>query len=177
MAGRKPSAARLPYLRGAVTTAPARIHRARLYESAAATILGEAVRSRDGYETGGILLGRLDADGTAEIRHAGDPGPVAVRRSNFFLRDLDHAQRLAERAFTRDGSVWVGDWHTHIAAAPVPSDRDLDTCARLLADPDLQFDAVVSIIVAGQGDWTEPGAAAWVCYPDHAEAVHLVVKQ
>jgi integrative and conjugative element protein (TIGR02256 family) len=159
-----------------VTAVPGGIHRVLIRGSAAATILGEAVRSRDGYETGGILLGHLHNGGTAEIRHAGDPGLVAVRQPTFFLRDLDHAQRLAEKAFTRDGSIWIGEWHTHPAAAPVPSDRDLDTYARLLADPDLDFQVVVSIILAGQGDWSDPVVAcAWACYPERAEAVPLVV--
>jgi len=160
-----------------VTSVPGGINRVRLCRSAAATIRREAVHSRDGDETGGIPLGLLHEGGAAEVRHAGDPGPVAVRRPTFFLRDLDHAQHLAEKAFTRDRSVWIGEWHTHPTSAPVPSDRDLDTYARLLADPDLRFDAVVAIIVSGQGDWTAPVACAWVCYPDRAEAVPLVVHQ
>ena len=139
-----------------------------------AAIYREAGRSRDGNETGGILLGHLH-DGAAEIRTAGGPGPVAVRQPTFFLRDLDHARRLAGEAFARDGSVWIGEWHTHPTAAPVPSDRDLHTYARLLADPDLGFESLVAIIIAATDPgWVDPIARAWICYPNRAEAVPLL---
>jgi len=160
-----------------VTAFAGGIRRVQLCEPAAATILRKAAQSRDGDETGGILLGHLRDGGTAEVRSAGGPGPSAVRRPTFFLRDLEHARRLAEEAFTRDGSIWIGEWHTHPDTAPVPSDRDQDTYARLLADPELRFEVVVSIILAGQGDWTDPVAYAWACYPDRADRVALVVER
>ncbi|MEV4364463.1 Mov34/MPN/PAD-1 family protein [Nonomuraea sp. NPDC049625] len=153
------------------------IRRVQLCRPAAATILREASESRDGRETGGILLGHVRADGTVEVRCAGGPGPVAVRQPRFFLRDLDHAWCIAEEAFARDGSTWIGEWHTHPTTAPMPSDRDLYTYVRLLADPDLHFEVVLSIIVVGQGDWSDPVACAWACYPNRAEGVPLVVDR
>jgi integrative and conjugative element protein (TIGR02256 family) len=155
---------------------PQRVHRVRVSESALATIRYEATRSSDGNETGGILLGHVHPDGTAEVRHAGDPGPVAVRRPTFFLRDLHHAQQLAAEAFDRDGSVWIGEWHTHPTTAPIPSDRDLDTYARLLADPDLQFHVIISMIISASDHlWDAPISRAWACYPDRAEPVPMVL--
>lgn len=113
----------------------------------------EAARSRDGNETGGILLGQLHNEGIAEIRTAGGPGPAAVRQPAFFLRDLDHARRLAADRFAEEGSVWIGEWHTHPTGSPAPSHRDLHTYAQLLADPELGFDAVVAVILTA----TDPG--------------------
>jgi integrative and conjugative element protein (TIGR02256 family) len=101
-------------------------------------ILKEAIASRDGNETGGILLGHdVDAAGTIVVMEAGDPGPGAVRRRDFFRRDLDHAQRLADEAFRRNQAVWVGEWHTHVVGDDVPSGLDLKTYRGFLADSEL----------------------------------------
>src|SRR4051812_24966041 len=79
---------------------------------AAATISAEAAASRDGRETGGILLGH-DEGTQLYVTVAGDPGVGAVRSADRFLRDLEHARLLADAAYQRDGSVWIGEWHTH----------------------------------------------------------------
>lgn len=174
MARFQPAAAGLPHLRGPSVTGPVPIRCARLGSRAAAVIEAEAPRSRDGYETGGILLGRIEGD-VADVRDAGRPGPRAVRKPRFFLRDLENAQRLADLSFQRDGSVWIGEWHTHTAGEPVPSNLDLHTYTQLLADPNLRFEVLVSVILTAVNDWHEPVAAAWACYPDRAETVPLVV--
>ncbi|MFI7520629.1 Mov34/MPN/PAD-1 family protein [Micromonospora globbae] len=150
------------------------IRRVHLTAVAHAVISRECGRSQDGNETGGILLGHLH-DGVAEVRVAGRPGPTAVRQPAFFLRDLGYAQQLAHDAFTHDGSIWVGEWHTHLAAAPVPSERDLATYARLLADPDLGFETVVAIIAVANPQWDRPAAYAWACSGNQAVAVPMVL--
>ncbi|MCG5435384.1 Mov34/MPN/PAD-1 family protein [Micromonospora foliorum] len=151
------------------------VQRVHLTPAAHTVFSRECGRSLDGNETGGILLGHLH-EGVAEVRVAGDPGPTAVRQPDFFLRDLGHARQLAHDAFTRDGSIWIGEWHTHLAAAPVPSERDLATYARLLADPDLGFEAIVSIIAVANPGWDRPAAYAWTCFGDQAVAVPLILS-
>ena len=67
----------------------------------------------DGREIGGILLGRgPDDDGVIEIVEAGDPGPNADRRNDFFLRPKI-AYDLADgwRA-TVGGEVFHGPKHS-----------------------------------------------------------------
>jgi integrative and conjugative element protein (TIGR02256 family) len=151
-----------------------RIEQVVLAPAAALTIREEALRSADGNETGGLLLGHVEEQPTASawVRSAGDPGPAAVHRPAFFLRDLHHAQRLAAEAFARDGSEWIGEWHTHPGASPIPSARDLHTYLGFLTDPRLRFDAFVAVIVVAQaGVWYQPQAHAWVCY--HRTAVRV----
>lgn len=126
------------------------------------TIAHEAQASRDGTETGGILLGTTEGNSLV-IRHAGGPGQYAVRRATFFQRDLNHAQALGDQAFERDRSVWVGEWHTHLAAPGVPSSRDIATYQDLLADPELAFDFFVAMILADPtNSWTQPQIATWL---------------
>jgi integrative and conjugative element protein (TIGR02256 family) len=97
------------------------------------------------------------------IRHCGDPGPRAVRQPAHFERDLAHAQKLAEQAADLDGSVWLGEWHTHLLELPVPSQRDLMTYRALLFDAELGFPRILSLIVLSDpgGEWPDPRIFAW----------------
>src|SRR5205807_598109 len=111
-------------------------------------IVGEAPSSVDGRETGGILLGHDPGPGAIpQITVAGDPGPRADRRPDGFNRDLEHARRLADAAFARDGSIWIGEWHTHPGGPPCPSPMDMTTYTSLLEDDELGFVRLLSLIV------------------------------
>lgn len=137
----------------------------RVEEPALETIHALAPESADGRETGGILLGRGPVpDGVVVIEQAGDPGPAAVRRRDFFLRDRLHAQALADTAWLDREAVWVGDWHTHPMGGPSPSRRDLRTYAGLLAAAELGFEVFVSIIVVPDDDlgWGRPQLHPWI---------------
>lgn len=139
---------------------------AEIRPEAANRIMKLAAVSTDGRETGGILLGRgPDANGLIIIEEAGDPGPDADRRPDYFLRDLAHAQRLAAAAWERDKAVWVGEWHTHPKGPIHPSARDLDTYAGLMTDTSLDFRAFVSIIVVPDPDWARPRLVPWMLAP------------
>ncbi|MDJ0356626.1 Mov34/MPN/PAD-1 family protein [Paenarthrobacter sp. PH39-S1] len=118
----------------------------RIAPRALSLITREAIRSRDGLETGGILLG-TDGHNGIVIRHAGEPGPKARRGSHRFLRDLAHARQLAEVAWKEDRSQWIGEWHTHPSGDLAPSSYDLDSYSRHLRDPELGFDRFIAIIV------------------------------
>jgi integrative and conjugative element protein (TIGR02256 family) len=124
-----------------------------------------AALSEDGRETGGILLGRGPRDEERiEILNAGDPDPRAIRRPDFFLRDLEHAKDLAERDWRDSRAIWVGEWHTHLNRVPAPSRADLATYVRLLGGAELEFELFVSVIVtAGKDDdWRNPELFPWV---------------
>lgn len=113
--------------------------------------------ARDGCETGGILLGHQEGR-TFRVTVAGDPGPMAIRTPDRFRRDPDHAQQLADQAWTDDRSVWIGEWHTHPRGPVAPSDLDLNTYLSLLQDPELGLQDFLSIIVI-------PNSRAAVLYP------------
>ncbi|MFE9748313.1 Mov34/MPN/PAD-1 family protein [Saccharothrix saharensis] len=123
------------------------VRRIVLTPDSARTVQHTAAEADDGAETGGILLGRVDRDGSAHVRHAGTPGPAAIRAPDYFLRDLAHARLLADAAFRADGSIWIGEWHTHLRSDAVPSPLDVHTYLTLLSDPVLAFDVVIAIVV------------------------------
>ncbi|MGQ3383258.1 Mov34/MPN/PAD-1 family protein [Glutamicibacter sp. TV12E] len=118
----------------------------KISDSARASINREAKRSYDGLETGGILLGTETRSGNIIIRHAGDPGPGAQRGQNTFIRDLEHAQKLAQTAWNTDKSEWIGEWHTHPSGPLSPSNVDLHSYLRHLHDRELAFARFVAII-------------------------------
>lgn len=124
------------------------------------TIQQEVAAETDGLETGGILLGH-DLGDTLHITMAGDPGPRAKRTSDRFLRDRDHAARLADLAWKTDRAQWLGEWHTHPATPPVPSPIDLTSYARHLQDPDLNFNRFVSVII-GLNEQDQTVGAGWM---------------
>ena len=133
---------------------------------AALDMIGQVARaSQDGLETGGVLLGH-DRGDLVEITVAGDPGPAAERQPTRFRRDLANAQQLGDDAFEADGSVWLGEWHTHPMGLTTPSELDLRSYAEMLADPELGFTRFVCfIITAGDAAWTTPLLWPWVVYP------------
>jgi integrative and conjugative element protein (TIGR02256 family) len=132
---------------------------------ARADILRLASESRDGRETGGILLGHgPDLDGLVQVELAGDPGPNAQRHSDFFLRDLDHARALAEKAWSTSRAVWIGEWHTHPRGGHAPSSSDLRTYMTLLSIAELEFELFTAVIVTAgsEKDWSNPRLWSWL---------------
>jgi integrative and conjugative element protein (TIGR02256 family) len=147
----------------------------RLSESAGMVILEEARASSDGTETGGILLGHDRGDGSIEVTVAGAPGPHALRTANRFTRDLAHAEALADAAYEEDGSVWVGEWHTHPKGPPEPSDVDLRTYLSHLSDSRLGFERFVCLIAlpCPEHAWEHISLTAWIVYDHVVEVAEL----
>jgi integrative and conjugative element protein (TIGR02256 family) len=143
-------------------------------------LLTAAQLAADGKETGGILLGHDQGmAGGFVIRHCGDPGPRAVRQRAHFERDLAHAQKLADQAADRDGSVWLGEWHTHLLELPVPSLHDLMTYRALLFDVELGFPRFLSLIVLSGpgGEWSCPRIFAWSVTASSMGSLAVAVEQ
>jgi hypothetical protein len=150
----------LPHLRGPVTSGTTRIQQVVLTPFAAATIRNEVLGSADGNETGGILLGHIDGNVTAQVLRAG--GRTSRCASTHVL-----PARSTPRQATRHRGVpprWQRvDWrmaHPPDGSA-APSLGDLHTHFRFVADPQLQFDAFISIILAAPllAPGTKPGRA------------------
>ncbi len=134
----------------------------------------EAARSADGTETGGVLLGFEDPDGVHHwVTQAGGPGPNAVRSAVRFVRDLDHARALAAAAYEVDGSLWIGDWHTHPGGPAMLSSIDLNSYRNVLASSDMDSFLAILLLPGTEG-WTEPWVAGWKVTPEEVRSVELV---
>ena len=147
-----------------------------LQASALETITMEIFGSAPDLETGGILLGHAPGDrADLHVTVAGDPGPNAVHEPRRFLRDPAHAQKLADRAWADHQAVWIGEWHTHPAAGPKPSDIDLRSYLQHLEDPELQFTEFLSLIVASTD--AGPTVAAWIVTSTYLIEASLSVSE
>jgi integrative and conjugative element protein (TIGR02256 family) len=134
----------------------------------------EAGRSEDGNETGGILLGFEEIrSGSFWVTQAGGPGPKAERSPTFFCRDLDHAERLAEHAFSIDGSQWIGDWHTHPGGPCTLSYVDLRSYREVLGHSDLEVFLAI-LLLPGSAGWLDPRAAAFLVSASDVERVSII---
>ena len=124
------------------------------------TVRREVAAGSRRLETGGILLGH-DFGDLLQVTVAGEPGPKSQRSRDRFLRDRDHAARLAAVAWEADRAQWIGEWHTHPTTPPVPSPIDLASYARHLQDPDLSFDRFLSVII-GLDDQRQVLVVGWI---------------
>ncbi|MEZ0108758.1 integrative and conjugative element protein (TIGR02256 family) [Catenulispora sp. EB89] len=125
-----------------------------------------AASSADGRETGGILLGhhRAHPQPVLDVVHAPGPGPQAVRRADFFRRDVRYAQAMADLAYRTDASIWIGDWHSHPGGPSRPSATDLTSYRALLTDAELGFEVFLTVIVTPDAatGWNHPRLTAWL---------------
>jgi len=150
----------------------------KLNTTAAEAIANGAKASIDGNETGGIVLGH-DIGSAFVVTVAGDPGPKAVRTPDRFQRDLAHAQELADTAYELDGSVWIGEWHTHPRGPVEPSSLDRRTYQSHLANPSLDFERFLSLIVlpCHEHGWEHVVVAAWVLARDAIDSAVVTVGE
>jgi integrative and conjugative element protein (TIGR02256 family) len=107
------------------------------------------VRAAPKTETGGILIGRDAGEGVLEVTVATGPGPRAVRRQHFFLRDKVFLQRVLDREVARsDGAVeYIGEWHVHPALDAPPSFVDRRSLWRIARRPNYPTSRPVLLIV------------------------------
>ncbi|RBO79929.1 Mov34/MPN/PAD-1 family protein [Nocardia puris] len=147
----------------------------RINNTAIETIAKTAQQSRDGLETGGILLG-IDHSGDVLITSAGTPGPNARRASHSFHRDLDHANQLSTLAWHTDGSQWIGEWHTHPSQDLRPSELDLTSYLRHVHDPELRLDRFIAIIV-GLTAQQNVRMQTWIVTRTHVRSASLLISE
>jgi integrative and conjugative element protein (TIGR02256 family) len=124
-----------------------------------------------GLETGGIVVGKTIGS-EFSVTLVGSPGPKALHKPDFFLRDLDYAQTLATDAWNLDRSEWIGEWHTHPHSGLSPSAADIATYRRHLKDAELHFEVFLSLIAKVRGD--ELLLAAWAVSTDEVRRLRII---
>lgn len=88
-------------------------------------------------ETGGLLFGeRDDAAGVIWVSEASGPPPDSEASAGGFVCGCEGTAKLdAEaRAWTRGSVAYLGMWHTHPDALPLPSATDWTSMGRLMAN-------------------------------------------
>jgi len=92
------------------------------------SIISETESSTDA-ETGGVLIGFVDADGRGVAVRATGPGPEAKRSATLFRRDVAHVQQQLDEAAEELGcrGMYIGEWHSHLVRDPAPSVLDIES--------------------------------------------------
>ena len=120
---------------------------------ALATLLSTAGRAGR-CETGGILIGRYDADGwTAEVVEA-TSRPRGSRSGWWWFKRGNAGLAELLEARWGDGVHYLGEWHFHPGAAPTPSATDRRSMRRIATDPAYQCHQPILIILGGKVDAT-----------------------
>jgi len=88
-------------------------------------------------ETGGVLMGYsrpgMDGADNVVITHIIGSGPRAEHERTSFVPDYDWQNTEIAGIYEESGrrASYLGDWHTHPHAAPIPSKLDLLTLRRI----------------------------------------------
>lgn len=106
-------------------------------------------------ETGGILTGFYSQDGVATVMSASGPGPNAVRRPNWFERDVKFCQDSLQKSVEKFGAhgEYLGEWHFHPTGTNRPSPQDIKSMAEIAIQPNYATRFPIALIVSSSHDF------------------------
>lgn len=103
-------------------------------------------------ETGGVLFGeRNDAAGVVWLDEVLGPPPDSEASEASFLCGIQgvEAANREKRRRTRESVSYMGMWHTHPGGLAIPSEKDLESTARLVSTLGSAFRGAAIVIVGG----------------------------
>ncbi len=108
-----------------------------------------------GKESGGILLGSVYPRSHVLVERATRPGFLDKAGRYFFDRSRSRAQRIVNRHWKMSAGleVYLGEWHTHPVAHPVPSSRDRRMIRNMFRQTEMEIDFLFLIVVGRSSIW------------------------
>lgn len=136
----------------------------------ARTVIERCAVNRRFLETGGSLFGWKDETGGIVVACATGPGPGAKHRPSRFAPARSTVQTTIDRVAdaSRGRYTFVGSWHTHPLARPLPSTVDQGTAFAMSEQEDLQLPRPLLLILSTTGsarNVTVREFLAWVWNP------------
>ncbi len=89
----------------------------------------DRVRQAGKNETGGVLVGLIEENGTARVVDASDAGPGAVETPERFDRDVAYCQQWLDERWRPGACEYLGEWHSHTSGEARPSPLDAQSLA------------------------------------------------
>jgi integrative and conjugative element protein (TIGR02256 family) len=132
-------------------------------------------------ETGGVLLGWRDATDVCVTNIIG-PGPRATHDRTSFMPDADWQAEQVALLYSQSGRrlAYLGDWHTHPGAAPIPSARDRKTLRVISRHRPARCPNPIMVILGQvhEGErWTTAGhSVVRECFPPTIRVVESTVS-
>ncbi len=126
------------------------------------TLLSLAEESPEG-ETGGLLIGFLDAKRRAVIVRATGPGPNAECTRTRFNRDVAYVQKELNDAASELGrkGTYMGEWHSHLSTHTEPSPLDISSLFGIAEAPNYLTACPVMLVVGLDKHGKATPAATW----------------
>lgn len=120
-------------------------------EREALRVIAESCLKSPNLETGGILIGRyVDDNSLVVVEHATPPPRDSLRTATTFERGTRGLKKRL-RADWKRGLYYVGEWHAHTGAAPMPSGRDLASLMCIAANSKMHCMNPVLLVVGAGG--------------------------
>jgi integrative and conjugative element protein (TIGR02256 family) len=107
-------------------------------------------------ETGGILIGKyMDDQKCARITHASYEPPDSKKGATWFVRGYKGLQEWVDRIWKSGRGFYVGEWHFHPYASPIPSSVDISEMKRISINKAYNCPEPILIIFGGDplGNW------------------------
>lgn len=113
-------------------------------------------------ETGGVLIGTYSAEhDCATVTRVCGPAPDSRFGPTWFHRGVHGVQQILDRYWRRGAGFYLGEWHFHPYAEPVPSGIDHGSMRGIARSSPYNCPEPVLLIIGGdpRGAWN---AAAFV---------------
>lgn len=106
-------------------------------------------------ESGGVLLGSVFPRSHVFVEMATRPGFLDKAGRYFFDRSRARAQRIVNRHWKKSAGqcIYLGEWHTHPVADPVPSSRDQKMIRNMFHQTKMEIDFLLLIICGKSALW------------------------
>jgi len=113
-------------------------------------LMKREAKSTDNLETGGVLIGHINKNGEFIIRKTTVPGPNAIKKESYFLKDKEFTQKELENAFQNFGSkgLYLGEWHYHPQGTNSPSGIDVKSLTEIAKQDTYRIDSPLLIILS-----------------------------
>lgn len=113
------------------------------------------IKSANGMETGGILIGQYSPDqSTAIVNHITGPPKDSKAGPTWFVRGINGLEALLKKFWTKN-EYYLGEWHYHPNASASPSMQDIRQMKEISRSPHYQCPEPVLLIIGGDYDYFE----------------------
>jgi integrative and conjugative element protein (TIGR02256 family) len=114
-------------------------------------------KKANGMETGGIILGRYSVDlKCAEISRVIGPASDSLSGKTWFIRGIRRMNGLLRRLWILRKDYYLGEWHYHPNASPIPSSIDIAQLMVIAKSESYNCPEPILIIIGGDphSEWS-----------------------
>jgi len=107
------------------------------------------------FETGGILIGYYDEEcQNAIIKECTSPPEDSEARRNYFFRGIKGLKCLLKERWEKKREYYLGEWHLHPNASPIPSITDVAQMKKIEHDPQFNCKEPILLILGEKSNCT-----------------------